>query len=180
MNGVYDLQRLSLQCDSYQEELSAGSTAMAQVKENVRAAGHRAIMQLVAANFESRIQDWKGHRVSDFGELLLVDLLTITMSDVERQYHVYLFKKILLCCRSYTPPVSKKSWSSTKKLEAVVSEEHYSLFLKGRIFVNNIAAVAPRPRSRMDSNQSRGVLSDFLSSIRYLYLPSDGSVEGSR
>jgi len=107
-------------------------------------------------NLASRVDDWKGHHVSQFGELLLEDIFIVTKSLVDREYHVFLFERIILCCKedasgagnnnnnkkagksnsllkkpqSNGPPMSGLAPGSKKKMTP--------LFLKGRIYLNNV------------------------------------------
>jgi hypothetical protein len=45
------------------------------------------------------VTDWKGHEPEGFGDLLVDDLLTATKGGSERDYHVFLFERMLLCCK---------------------------------------------------------------------------------
>jgi cell division control protein 24 len=106
-------------------------------------------------NLASRVDDWKGHHVSQFGELLLEDIFIVTKSEVDREYHVFLFERIILCCKEDTSmggnkkggknnsilkkphangtPLSGSAGSSKKKMTP--------LLLKGRIYLNNVTDV---------------------------------------
>ena len=46
-----------------------------------------------------RVEDWKGHDLSSFGQLLLHENFVVIKSDNEREYSVYLFERIILCCK---------------------------------------------------------------------------------
>jgi cell division control protein 24 len=103
-------------------------------------------------NLSSRVDDWKGHHVSQFGELLLDDIFIVTKTEVDREYHVFLFERIILCCKEDTSmgankkvgknnsilkkpntngtPPSGNAGSSKKKMTP--------LLLKGRIYLNNV------------------------------------------
>jgi hypothetical protein len=79
--------------------------------------------------FMSRVDDWKGHCVCTFGPLLRFGKFTISRSTTVdpstfsiRQYHIYLFSNILLCCR-------KRSRKDAYGRD---------LALKGRIFLRNV------------------------------------------
>lgn len=111
-------------------------------------------------NLEGRIEDWKGHHLSNFGDLLLDDVFLVTKSEVDREYHVFLFEKIILCCKEalQPPPNSRqkvgKSNSLLKKqaVPAPLSlpggpgqskKKSTPLLLKGRIFLNNVTQAVP-------------------------------------
>lgn len=93
----------------------------------------------------ARVEDWKGHFVDTFGRLLLVDFFMVAKGDAEREYHVYLFEKILLCCKdSPLPPVKKNSKANSLLKQKTTSisgkKPKPPLQLKGRIFINNVTA----------------------------------------
>ena len=83
------------------------------------------------------------------------DIFIVTKSEVDREYHVFLFERIILCCKEDTsvagnnnnkkagksnsilkkplangPPISGLANGSKKKMTP--------LFLKGRIYLNNV------------------------------------------
>jgi cell division control protein 24 len=111
-------------------------------------------------NLESRIEDWKGHHLSNFGDLLLDDVFLVTKSEVDREYHVFLFEKIILCCKEAFVPQPNgrqkvgKSNSLLKKQATPLplsllggpgqpKKKSTPLLLKGRIFLNNVTQAVP-------------------------------------
>lgn len=111
-------------------------------------------------NLQGRIEDWKGHSLSNFGELMLDDIFTVMKSDVDREYHVFLFEKIILCCKEALMMPSNgrkvnKSNSILKKAQAPSNfpspqsggqqKKNTALLLKGRIFLNNVTRAVPAP-----------------------------------
>ena len=136
------------------EELKAGSAAAKRITDKVINAQRRAENLQTTRNLAARVDDWKGHHVSKFGELSLDDFFIVTASEMVREYHVFLFERIILCCKedtsatggnnkkvgkgssllkkaqAYEPLVSGLSGSSKKKMTP--------LLLKGRIFLNNV------------------------------------------
>lgn len=114
-------------------------------------------------NLESRIEDWKGHHISNFGELLLEDIFVVTKSDVDREYHVFLFHRIILCCKELAlqPQNTKKVGKTNSILKKQVpntlqittpggkAKKNTPLLLKGRIFLNNVTQAMPRSSSGM-------------------------------
>ncbi len=97
---------------------------------------------------EWRVEDWKGHNIKTFGLLLLSDVFLVAKSDTEREYHVYLFEKILLCCKEIAPAAQKKGAKNNSLLKqkggsaagaaAGGKKAKTTLQLKGRIFINNV------------------------------------------
>lgn len=105
-------------------------------------------------SLRSRIVDWKGHRVEDFGQLLLHDFFTVTKSDIDRKYWVFFFEKILVCVKEFTPeqkPKAKKLAGFLKKQTTPTtsnSTDHPQrrntpLQIKGRLFIGNMTQAVP-------------------------------------
>lgn len=98
-------------------------------------------IQLVK-DLEERVDDWKGHNINHFGRLLLCDIFMVAKSETEREYHVYLFEKILLCCKEVLPVSGKKNSKSNSLLKqksaSLQKKAKTTLQLKGRIFINNV------------------------------------------
>jgi cell division control protein 24 len=118
-------------------------------------------------NLRDRVEDWKGHAITNFGELILDDIFMVTKSDVDREYHVFMFDKIILCCKEVmSMPMSarkmSKSNSILKKSAPVPptptslpggvgapTKKNTPLLLKGRIFLTNVTQAIP---SRASAN----------------------------
>ena len=136
----------------YYDELKAGSAAAKRITDKINEAQRRAENVQTVQNLAARVDDWKGHHVSQFGELLLDDIFIVTKSEVDREYHVFLFERIILCCKEDTSVGTSrkgsKSNSILKKPQAnsPASSGHAGgskkkttpLLLKGRIYLNNV------------------------------------------
>lgn len=135
------------------DELKAGSAAAKRITDKINEAQRRAENLQTVQNLASRVDDWKGHHVSQFGELLLDDVFIVTKSEVDREYHVFLFERIILCCKEDTSAAGNnkkvsKSNSLLKKPHANGSpmsglaggskKKTTPLLLKGRIYLNNV------------------------------------------
>lgn len=133
---------------------------MLRIADKINEAKRRSENDQMVSLLHSRVEDWKGHHLSNFGDLILDELFSVTKSDVDREYHVFLFEKIILCCKeSPTQSNSKKvskSNSILKKqstsLQSPVlgalqssSKKATPLLLKGRIFLNNVTQALPGP-----------------------------------
>ncbi|KAJ9632171.1 Guanine nucleotide exchange factor for Cdc42p [Taxawa tesnikishii (nom. ined.)] len=92
-------------------------------------------------DLKNRVEDWKGHRVEGFGDLLLFGTFTVIKSDaaptkdMEREYHVYFFESILLCCKDINPNKPKNKMSAKPLVD---KRGKLKLQLKGRIFMQNV------------------------------------------
>lgn len=157
------------------EELQAGSAAAKRITDKINEAQRRAENNQTVRNLEGRVKDWKGHHLSNFGNLLLDDIFTVTKSEVDREYHVFLFEKIILCCKEalQPPPSGKRGGKNNSILKkqanpsvasvpgAPNKKKDTPLLLKGRIFLNNVTQAIPSsPRN------STGVYADI---VRYDY-----------
>ena len=70
----------------------------------------QAMNEQTLESLPSRIDDWKGHYLENFGQLLLNDIFIVTKSEVDCNYPVFLFEKIMLFCKEApsSPPDSHK------------------------------------------------------------------------
>jgi cell division control protein 24 len=162
----------------YYDELKSGSAAAKRITDKINEAQRRAENQQTVKNLGGRIEDWKGHHLSNFGDLLLDDVFTVKKSDVDREYHVFLFEKIILCCKEAlpAPPNGRKVGKSNSllKKQSVPSplslpggpgqtkKKNTPLLLKGRIFLNNVTQAVPSlPRHSSSSVSSQYALSVY-------------------
>ncbi|CAL1707071.1 unnamed protein product [Somion occarium] len=140
------------------DELKQGLAAAKRITDKVNEEQRRAENRATVKNLEGRVEDWKGHHISNFGTLLLDDIFTVTKSDMDREYHVFLFEKIILCCKEYIPSANgKKVGKSNSILKKQGSpsplnlsgpsgskKKNTPLLLKGRIFLNNVTSAVPK------------------------------------
>lgn len=164
------LESLQKRCPTthdYYKELVQGAEACRRITDRVNEAQRRAENVATVKLLEKRVEDWKGHALSNFGDLLLDDVFMVTKSDVDREYHVFLFEKIILCCKDATAPSggSKKVGKSNSILKkqstngsasvpggllaggaAAAKRKTTPLLLKGRIFLNNVTEAKPNMR----------------------------------
>jgi cell division control protein 24 len=141
------------------EELKEGAASAKRITDKINESQRRAENIQTVRNLESRIEDWKGHHISNFGELLLEDIFIVTKSDVDREYHVFLFQRIILCCKELAqqPPNTRKVSKNNSILKKQVpppatqipsagskAKKSTPLLLKGRIFLNNVTQAVPK------------------------------------
>ncbi|KAI5481223.1 cell division control protein 24 [Pseudohyphozyma bogoriensis] len=120
-------------------ELAAGLASIERVTARVNETTRREDNRLAVIDLQRRVEDWKGHDITSFGELLLKETFFVIKSDSEREYSVYLFERIILCCKE-SGASGKKSSKSNSILKRPASRRIANLQLKGRIFVNNVTA----------------------------------------
>ncbi|KAA1471718.1 hypothetical protein DENSPDRAFT_880711 [Dentipellis sp. KUC8613] len=135
------------------DELKAGSAAAKRITDKINEAQRRAENVQTVQNLSTRVDDWKGHHVSQFGDLLLDDIFTVTKSEVDREYHVFLFERIILCCKEDLGPANGKKVNksnsilkkpqtptplNTPSMAGPSKKKSTPLLLKGRIYLNNV------------------------------------------
>jgi cell division control protein 24 len=121
----------------YHNELKAGLDSIQRVTEKVNEEKRRKDNLQSVSDLANRVEDWKGHDIASFGELLLQETFIVIKSENEREYNVYLFERIILCCKE-VGATGKKDKKSNSILKRPPSQRINKLQLKGRIFVNNI------------------------------------------
>lgn len=123
----------------YEEELKQGMACVVRVANQVNETRRIHENRNAIIELEQRVIDWKGYSLQYFGQLLVWDVVNVCKADIEREYHVYLFEKILLCCKEMsTLKRQARSISMNKKTKRLDS-----LQLKGRILTSNITTVVP-------------------------------------
>ena len=128
---------------AYRSELEEGSAAVRRIAASINEVTDYKAKQATVRELTDRVEDWKGHELEKFGDLWLDDHFTVTKADQPRDYHVFLFDKMLLCCKEVVPERKKSTKSSSmlrkdKTASKISMIERRRLALKGRIFVSNI------------------------------------------
>ncbi|KAJ3989149.1 hypothetical protein F5890DRAFT_1488196 [Lentinula detonsa] len=159
----------------YYEELKAGSEAAKRITDKINEAQRQAENEQTVKNLQSRVDDWKGHHLENFGQLLLDDIFIVTKSEIDREYHVFLFEKIILCCKEALPPppngrkvnksnsiLKKQGTPSPLQLPGGFGQPQKKttpLLLKGRIFLGNVTQAVPTANNR--NSTSSGVPTQY-------------------
>ncbi|KAK7206137.1 hypothetical protein BZA70DRAFT_294438 [Myxozyma melibiosi] len=101
-----ELLKYSPESDDGYAELLDGFHAMKRVTDRVNEKQRQTENKQTVASLCARIDDWKGHNIEFFGDLLYDGLFQ--MVDVDKEYHIYLFENILLFCKEemITSPLS--------------------------------------------------------------------------
>ncbi|KAK4665054.1 Guanine nucleotide exchange factor for Cdc42p [Podospora pseudopauciseta] len=139
------LNELLKKCDdeTVRADLSAGIEAASRVLQKANEAVDRAELDEALEELMGRVDDWKNHQVSQFGKLILHGVYTVIpgKSDQEKDYEIYLFENILLCCKELLPGKNKDKKDKTKSTGPKVRNKNNKLQLKGRIFMTNVTDV---------------------------------------
>ncbi|OQO13212.1 hypothetical protein B0A48_01440 [Cryoendolithus antarcticus] len=140
--------------EARRNDLLDGKEAATSVLSRTNHAVDREEKAEAVQELKLRVEDWKGHRVEGFGELLLYGTFTVLKSenlavgkDAERQYHVYLFETILLCCKDIDPSKPKNKLASKPMVD---KRGKPKLQLKGRIFMQNVTDLISLCKPGMD------------------------------
>jgi hypothetical protein len=127
--------------EARREDISRGIEAASSVLAGTNDAIAREERIEAVEELKTLVEDWKGHRIEGFGELLLYGQYTVlkgesmSSKNEEREYKIFLFEMILLCCKEIN--VNKpKNKMSTRTL--VTKDGKPKLQLKGRIFMQNV------------------------------------------
>ncbi|CEL54094.1 Rho guanine nucleotide exchange factor scd1 OS=Schizosaccharomyces pombe (strain 972 / ATCC 24843) GN=scd1 PE=1 SV=2 [Rhizoctonia solani AG-1 IB] len=161
------IKRASREKYPHYDELEQGYQVAKRIADQANETLRKVDNRNTVKALEARVDDWKGHQLHNFGELLLEDIFIVTKADVDREYHVFLFEKIILCCKEVAPMDPRKagtigkvgkSGSLLKKQQSLGpggmaspalaggSKKKTPLLLKGRIFLNNVTkTVAGKP-----------------------------------
>ncbi|KAJ7504361.1 Pleckstrin homology domain-containing protein [Mycena galericulata] len=98
----------------------------------------------ITEDLRNRIIDWKGHPMSDLGNLQMYDLLGVRRDAIVREFYVYLFKEALICVAEER----KRSLGRLLSNASGINENQGStaaprgvLRLRGRIYVRHIRHV---------------------------------------
>ncbi|KAJ3032057.1 hypothetical protein HDV00_008009 [Rhizophlyctis rosea] len=125
----------------YVDEVKEGLACIKRVVDKVNEEKRKEENRMVKKDLDEKIEDWKGLDSATFGELLLHDKFPMASNDQDKDYNLFLFESILLCCKD----LGKKK---KKKKDATQEVTLYSL--KGNIYVTSIAEVvdASKPASQ--------------------------------
>ncbi|GAA97155.1 uncharacterized protein L969DRAFT_91996 [Mixia osmundae IAM 14324] len=127
----------------YYGEVKEGLESIKRVTDKVNETKRQMENDLAVVELGRRVEDWKGHEISTFGNLLLEDTFMVIKNEAEREYHVYLFERIILCCKEATTVGKKKDKSNSILKKPPANKRRTSLQLKGRIFINNVISAVP-------------------------------------
>ena len=145
---------------AYYEELKKGTAAAKRITDKINEAQRRAENEQTVKSLQARVEDWKGHHLENFGDLLLDDIFVVTKSDIDREYHVFLFEKIILCCKEAVAQPSKGAKGQKQNASILKKQvtplptlpggvgkvqKDTPLLLKGRIFLGNVTQAVPVP-----------------------------------
>ncbi|KAH9460946.1 hypothetical protein MJO28_009910 [Puccinia striiformis f. sp. tritici] len=151
----------------YYDELKEGLASITRVTDAVNETTRQRENELAVNDLKERVEDWKGHDLVTFGALVLEDTFTVVKNDSEREYHVYLFERIILCCKEVGIKLDKKASKQSMSLKknsqinnsnANGGKRKNTQQLKGRIFIANVMSATPRPVPPGSPHQHQNLL----------------------
>lgn len=93
-------------------------------------------------DLSERVEDWKHLALSSMGELLLLGTFMVmkdgAIRSEEKEYHIYLFSRILIMCKDVNPSKQRK-----KGLRATSIRGKPMMHIKGRIYFTNVTQAQP-------------------------------------
>ncbi|KAJ3051941.1 hypothetical protein HDU99_008285, partial [Rhizoclosmatium hyalinum] len=128
----------------YMDELKEGLESIKRVAEKLNEVQRKDENERNRLDLIERMEDWKGLQPRDFGELLLMERFLIASNDQEREYYLFLFEKILLCCKKDTSKQPNKRQSNRKRSDAGKPGElngNHVYILRGNIYISSILRV---------------------------------------
>ncbi|KAH7312728.1 Pleckstrin homology domain-containing protein [Stachybotrys elegans] len=125
------------------EDLVAGYEAAERVLKKADEAVDQDVLDEALEDLISRVDDWRNHKVENFGRLLLHGMYGVTTSknEQEKDYEIYLFECILLCCKEAPATKSRDRRDRARSQGTKIRNKSAKLQLKGRIFMSNVTEV---------------------------------------
>ncbi|KAM0254870.1 hypothetical protein ACHAQJ_006362 [Trichoderma viride] len=125
------------------DDLLAGCEAAERVLQKANEAVNRDLLDDALEELLVRVDDWKSHKIESFGKLLLHGVYGVLTgkSEQEKDYEIYLFECILLCCKEISPNKSKDKKERARLQGPKPKNKNAKLQLKGRIFMTNVTDV---------------------------------------
>jgi cell division control protein 24 len=130
---------------------------MKMVLDRANALLQKADLAKEVAELVTLVDDWKGHQLSHFGDLVLSGTFPVVKGESSKdsqrdvrptsflstpadggQYKIFLFERILLCCKEINP---NKTKNRLQGKSGTTKQGKAKLQLKGRIFIQNICDV---------------------------------------
>lgn len=85
---MQQLVKMSDPSSAHYQELIDGHESIKRVTDKVNETKRQADNELAVRELGRRVDDWKGHDIVSFGQLLLEDTFTVLKGESEREYKV--------------------------------------------------------------------------------------------
>ncbi|RMD43789.1 hypothetical protein DV735_g1385, partial [Chaetothyriales sp. CBS 134920] len=124
-------------------DLEAAVSVIQDVLQQADASIDKEALADAVEDLKDRVDDWKSLKWTTFGELLLMSTLSVAKESVvrsdEKEYHVYVFSRILIMCKDINSSKAKNKIGNRPVLSAKGKPK---MNLKGRIFFTNFTSVS--------------------------------------
>lgn len=130
------------QDEEMKQNLLAGCNTVELVLQKVNEATDRRVLDAALEDLMNRMIDWRQYRVERFGKLILHGTYGILTRDKKqvKEYKVYLFENIILCCKE---KYSKGPKDQEDRVQSPERRRQVNIGLqhKGRVFMTDITDV---------------------------------------
>ncbi|KAJ5778054.1 hypothetical protein N7520_001300 [Penicillium odoratum] len=166
--------RKQLEDEQLQADITGAIDSIQVTLDSANDAIHKEHLVSAVVDLSERVDDWKSLKMDSFGELLRFGTFAVVKGDSgkdsEREYHIFLFERILLCCKDINPNKQKTKLMMNKDKPALTAKGKARLQLKGRIYMANVTDIVclQKPglyRIQIFWKGDPGVVDNFI--IRY-------------
>ncbi|KAJ3363384.1 hypothetical protein GGF32_004378 [Allomyces javanicus] len=102
-------------------DLQDGLLSMKRAADAVNEARRRQENRRMRDVLRHQVEDWKGQDIETFGDLLLYDRFVMRIQDFDRDFAIFLFDKIMLCCKELAPAPKPSSTLLKRKSRRAMS-----------------------------------------------------------
>ncbi|KAJ5920744.1 hypothetical protein N7454_000607 [Penicillium verhagenii] len=167
--------RKQLEDEQLKSDITGAIDSIQNALDSANEAIHKEHLVSAVVDLSERVDDWKSLKMDSFGELLRFGTFAVVKGDSgkdsEREYHIFLFERILLCCKDINPNKQKTKLMMNKDKPALTAKGKARLQLKGRIYMANVTDIVCLQKPGMYRIQifwkgDPGVVDNFI--IRYV------------
>ncbi|KAL4788121.1 hypothetical protein BJX76DRAFT_353423 [Aspergillus varians] len=137
--------RKQIEDPNLQDSISRAIDTIQKVLDGANNAIDKEQLASAFKELDERVDDWKALKIDSFGELLRFGTFIVIKGDSgkdsEREYHIYLFQRILLCCKDINPNKQKSRLVGGSKDKPNTTKGKPRLQLKGRIYMANVTDI---------------------------------------
>ncbi|KAJ5086571.1 hypothetical protein NUU61_007878 [Penicillium alfredii] len=166
--------RKQIEDPQLQTDITGAIDTIQNVLDGANEAIHKEHLAAAVVDLSERVDDWKALKMDAFGDLLRFGTFAVVKGDSgkdnEREYHIFLFERILLCCKDINPNKQKTKLMMNKDKPTPTAKGKPRLQLKGRIYMANVTDIVclQKPglyRIQIFWKGDPGVVDNFI--IRY-------------
>lgn len=118
-------------------ELMAAFDASNRIAQTINEIKRKQENAQLKRELETKVEDWKGFNIREFGDLLLDSNVIMARRDIEKEVHMFLFERILICCKEVRKEKKKSLIRRSNSRTQIVSQFQ----LKGGVTITEIERV---------------------------------------